>query len=82
VLDASACAGIDGSLELCTSNPNGDSGACYGDSGGPQVTGGEGNWTLIGVTSRAGNSNPTCATGPSIYTDATAYASWIGEHTG
>ncbi len=81
VLDASACAGIDGSLELCTSNPNGDSGACYGDSGGPQVTGDEGSWTLIGVTSRAGNSNPTCATGPSIYTDATAYASWIGERT-
>ncbi|WP_367115023.1 trypsin-like serine protease [Actinophytocola sp.] len=39
VLDASACTGIDGSLELCTSNPGGNAGACYGDSGGPQIVG-------------------------------------------
>lgn len=82
VLDAGECTGIDGSLELCTSNPNGDSGACYGDSGGPQIVGSEGSWSLIGVTSRSGNGDPTCATGPSIYTDATSYADWIAQHTG
>jgi len=82
VLDANACTGIDGSLELCTSNPGGDSGACYGDSGGPQITGGSGSWSLIGVTSRTGNGDSTCATGPSIYTDATAYADWIAQTTG
>jgi secreted trypsin-like serine protease len=82
VLDAGACTGIDGALELCTSNPNGDSGACYGDSGGPQVVGDGTTWSLIGVTSRSGNNDSTCATGPSIYTNATAYSAWIAEHTG
>jgi len=82
VLDAGDCTGIDGSLELCTSNPNGNSGACYGDSGGPQITGSEGNWSLIGVTSRSGNGDSVCATGPSIYTNATAYTDWIAEKTG
>jgi len=82
VLDASACTGIDGALELCTSNPGGVAGACYGDSGGPQIVGGGGSWTLIGVTSRSGNGDSMCATGPSIYTDATAYADWIAQTTG
>jgi secreted trypsin-like serine protease len=82
VLDAGGCTGIDGALELCTSNPNGDSGACYGDSGGPQIVGDGTTWSLIGVTSRSGNNDSTCATGPSIYTNATAYADWIAQHTG
>jgi secreted trypsin-like serine protease len=82
VVDASECTGIDGALELCTSNPGGDSGACYGDSGGPQLVGDGSGWQLIGVTSRSGNGDSTCATGPSIYTDATAYADWIAQHTG
>ncbi|RZS44385.1 trypsin [Herbihabitans rhizosphaerae] len=82
VLDANKCTGIDGSVELCTDNPNGDSGACYGDSGGPQVAKeGEG-WTLIGATSRSGNGDSTCATGPSIYTSVPAYADWIKQNTG
>ncbi|GAA4856899.1 serine protease [Saccharopolyspora cebuensis] len=71
------CLGIDGANEICTDNPGGDSGACYGDSGGPQIKGTPGNWELIGATSRAGNENPTCATGPSIYADVVAYADWI-----
>jgi secreted trypsin-like serine protease len=82
VLDAGQCTGIDGSLELCTSNPNGNSGACYGDSGGPQIVGSEGNWQLIGVTSRSGNGDSTCATGPSIYTNAVSYTDWIAQNTG
>lgn len=82
VLDAGDCTGIDGSLELCTSNPGGNAGACYGDSGGPQIVGDGSSWQLIGVTSRSGNGDSTCATGPSIYTDATAYGDWIAQHTG
>ncbi|HEY7594916.1 MAG TPA: serine protease [Actinophytocola sp.] len=82
VLDASSCTDIDGSLELCTSNPNGNAGACYGDSGGPQIVGDAGAFQLIGVTSRSGNGDSTCATGPSIYTNATAYADWIAQTTG
>lgn len=79
---ASECSGIDGSVELCTDNPGGDAGACYGDSGGPQIVREGDAWSLIGVTSRTGNNDPTCATGPSIYTSAPAYSSWISEHTG
>ena len=33
----SRCSGINGAYEICTNNTNGNSGACYGDSGGPQV---------------------------------------------
>jgi len=82
VLDASSCTDIDGTVELCTSNPNGNAGACYGDSGGPQIVGDGSTWSLIGVTSRSGNGDSTCATGPSIYTNAVAYADWIAQTTG
>jgi len=41
-----------------------------------------GAWQLIGATSRAGNNNPVCATGPSIYVDVPAFASWIAANTG
>ncbi|TCP56285.1 trypsin [Tamaricihabitans halophyticus] len=83
VVAAEECTGgIDGSTELCTDNPNGDSGACYGDSGGPQIVQSGDGWTQIGVTSRTGNNDPTCATGPSIYTNAVAYTDWINETTG
>jgi secreted trypsin-like serine protease len=79
VLDAGQCTGIEGSLELCTSNPNGNAGACYGDSGGPQIVGTNGAFELIGVTSRSGNGDSTCATGPSIYTATPAYADFINS---
>lgn len=82
VIAASNCVGIDGSKELCTDNPNDNSGACYGDSGGPQIKKVNGTWELIGATSRAGNNSSTCATGPSIYTNVIAYKQWIKEQTG
>ncbi|KAA2263997.1 serine protease [Solihabitans fulvus] len=82
VLDAGQCTGIDGSVELCTSNPGGTAGACYGDSGGPQIVQAGGGWQLIGDTSRSGNGDSTCATGPSIYTNVTAYVDWITQTTG
>ncbi|WP_326556462.1 S1 family peptidase [Micromonospora sp. NBC_01796] len=78
----SRCSGINGTLEICTNNTNGNAGACYGDSGGPQVRSIGGRWNLIGATSRAGNNNPTCATGPSIYGDLPAIRSWINTQVG
>ncbi|MDG4797805.1 snapalysin family zinc-dependent metalloprotease [Micromonospora sp. WMMD1082] len=78
----SRCSGINGPYEICTNNTNGNSGACYGDSGGPQVRRINGVWNLIGATSRAGNNNSTCATGPSIYGDLPAIRSWINTQVG
>ncbi|MGN9892300.1 snapalysin family zinc-dependent metalloprotease [Micromonospora sp. L31] len=78
----SRCIGINATYEICTNNTNGNSGACYGDSGGPQVRRINGVWNLIGATSRAGNNNPTCATGPSIYVDLPSIRSWINTQVG
>ncbi|MEU4425961.1 trypsin-like serine protease [Actinoplanes sp. NPDC024001] len=78
----SRCLGINGPYEICTNNTNGNSGACYGDSGGPQVRQVSGRWVLIGVTSRAGNNNSTCATGPSIYGDLPSIRTWVNQQVG
>ena len=82
ILADSRCSGIYSSTEICTNNTNGNSGACYGDSGGPQVRQINGRWNLIGATSRAGNNNSTCATGPSIYGDLPAIRTWINTQVG
>ncbi|SFP36477.1 Trypsin [Amycolatopsis arida] len=70
---------FDPTLELCTDNPGGDSGSCYGDSGGPQLAHVDGRWELLGVASRPGNGDRTCATAPSIATSAVAHTDWIDE---
>ncbi|MGW0523096.1 S1 family peptidase [Crossiella sp. NPDC003009] len=75
------CSGINAASEICTNNTGGNKGACYGDSGGPQVKGTAGNWTLIGATSRSGG-GATCATAPSIYVDVSYYRNWISTNTG
>lgn len=76
------CSGINAAYEICTNNTNGNAGACYGDSGGPQVRRINGAWALIGATSRAGNNNSTCATGPSIYVDLPSIRTWINTQVG
>ncbi|GAB2619563.1 serine protease [Paractinoplanes abujensis] len=78
----SRCAGINGPYEICTNNTGGVAGACYGDSGGPQVRTVNGRWNLIGVTSRAGNSSSTCATAPSIYGDLPSIRTWVNTQVG
>jgi secreted trypsin-like serine protease len=78
----SRCAGIDAAYEICTNNTNGNAGACYGDSGGPQVRQVGGRWALIGVTSRAGNNSSTCATAPSIYGDLPSIRAWVNTQVG
>jgi hypothetical protein len=56
--------------ELCLASPHGDSGACYGDSGGPGLQRDHLHvWVLIGGASR--ETTPTCGTGPNVYTDMT-----------
>ncbi|SEF27101.1 Trypsin [Amycolatopsis pretoriensis] len=82
IVEGTKCtAGFDGTAELCTDNPGGTSGACFGDSGGPEVVRAGDHWLLAGVTSRPGNNDPQCATAPSIYTSVVAYAPWIAEKT-
>ncbi|GAA1234749.1 serine protease [Prauserella halophila] len=76
--DERCAAGFDATSEVCTDNPDG-AGACYGDSGGPQLVRTGDRWRLVGVSSRAGNNEPVCGTAPSIYTSAPAYATWIDE---
>lgn len=65
--------------EICTDNTGGNSGACFGDSGGPQIRKEADEWVLIGATSRG---TSVCAEAPSIYTSVPAYADWITENTG
>ncbi len=72
-----ACPDIHSEFEICTDNPGGRRGACYGDSGGPELRKVSGQWQLIGATSRSGDGSSVCATSPSIYTDLTTIRSWI-----
>jgi secreted trypsin-like serine protease len=82
IVEGTKCTSVfDGTAELCTDNPGGKSGACFGDSGGPEVVRDGDHWRLVGVTSRPGNNDPQCATAPSIYTSVVAYAPWIAEKT-
>ncbi|MBU2666932.1 trypsin-like serine protease [Actinoplanes bogorensis] len=78
----SRCGGINAAYEICTNNTGGNAGACYGDSGGPQVRTVNGRWNLIGVTSRAGNNSSTCATAPSIYGDLPSIRTWVNTQVG
>jgi len=77
----SRCSGISAASEICTNNTGGNKGACYGDSGGPQVKSVNGRWELIGATSRSGG-GATCATAPSIYVDVAYYRSWVSTNVG
>lgn len=80
IVEPTACtAAFDLEHELCTENPGGDKGTCYGDSGGSQVANVDATWVLLGVISRPGNGDAVCATAPSITTSAVAYADWIKE---
>ncbi|MCF6422796.1 S1 family peptidase [Amycolatopsis tucumanensis] len=81
LVDAARCAAIDPATELCTDSPGGTAGACYGDSGGPELVRAGDRWLLLGLTSRSGNNDPACTTAPSIYTSALAYTQWITEQT-
>ncbi|WHT20731.1 serine protease [Crossiella sp. CA-258035] len=82
VADTRCTNGMNAAAEICTNNTGGNQGACYGDSGGPQVKQVGGAWQLVGATSRSGNGDPRCATGPSIYVDVPYFRSWISQYAG
>lgn len=79
----SECSGgsIRAASEICTDNPGNTRGACYGDSGGPEIKRVNGVWQLVGATSRSGGGS-TCARLPSIYVDVPYFRSWITQNTG
>lgn len=81
IVSDSQCSGIRAASEICTNNPGGTAGACYGDSGGPEIKSVSGAWQLIGATSRSGGGS-VCAVRPSIYVDVPYYRSWIRSVTG
>lgn len=81
IVSDSLCSGISGSTEICTNNPGGTRGACYGDSGGPEIKSVSGVWQLIGATSRSGGGS-ICAVRPSIYVDVPVFRTWIRSITG
>ncbi|SFQ73109.1 Trypsin [Amycolatopsis arida] len=83
ILDPSRCEVLNRGSEICTDSPGGNSGVCYGDSGGPQVRTVAGRWELIGVASHLGSSRTsTCGRYPSGYVDVPAHRDWIQQHTG
>jgi secreted trypsin-like serine protease len=81
IVSDSECGGIRAASEICTDNPGNSAGACYGDSGGPEIKRVNGVWQLIGATSRSGGGS-VCAREPSIYVDVPFHRSWITQYTG
>ncbi|HEY2062844.1 MAG TPA: serine protease [Amycolatopsis sp.] len=76
--DAECGPGYAGWSRLCTISPKPDAMACIGDSGGPQIRRGfDGQWELIGTTSGPGSPRPTCAGGPGLYSNVSAFSDWI-----
>ncbi|GAA1331957.1 serine protease [Catellatospora bangladeshensis] len=77
VADSRCTASFKRGKEICFQGAPGTS-ACYGDSGGPSVLGGE----LTGATSRSGNNSRNCLDGPGIYNSVPGYRAWIDRVTG
>lgn len=76
---AGACPFIDQG-DLCIRGTT-SSTACYGDSGGPAVVSVNGNWQLVGATSRAGGRNTsTCGADGVLYTSIPAFRGWIDQY--
>ena len=66
---------------LCTHNPDGWRGVCYGDSGGPAVTRTGTGWAVVGtVIGQIGGC--WCADAPQVFSDVPTHRAWIESHTG
>jgi secreted trypsin-like serine protease len=61
--------------EICTNNPNGTDGPCYGDSGGPAVKAVNGVPQLVGGTSRS--AEQFCGITGNVYTSQPEFRDWI-----
>ncbi|RAJ29837.1 trypsin [Kitasatospora sp. SolWspMP-SS2h] len=86
VVDDAKCPVIhNGNAELCNDDP-GNTGACYGDSGGPEfLRAATGPWVLVGVGNGWGTANTDCGAAPSVYADVTekgGVRQWIAQTVG
>ncbi|MGP4016751.1 S1 family peptidase [Saccharopolyspora sp. 5N708] len=83
--DSDCAEDSDGTVDICTLSPGGQS-MCQGDSGGPSlVRDPDGEWMVSGIASRfaqGGDEANVCTSTPSIYTDATVFRDWIAQTTG
>lgn len=61
--------------EICTNNPNGTDGSCFGDSGGPAVAMIDGVAQLVGNASRA--AGQFCGTTGTVYTSSPEFRGWV-----
>jgi secreted trypsin-like serine protease len=77
-----ALGGIVGATEICVGQWFANTGACFGDSGGPALRRVGSEWQLTGVTSRLAGLVAYCGIAPSIYGDATAFRSFISTTIG
>ncbi|WP_246258090.1 S1 family peptidase [Amycolatopsis anabasis] len=61
--------------EICTDNPSGTDGSCYGDSGGPAYKNINGVLQLVGGASR--NADQQCGLSPNVYTSQPDFREFI-----
>jgi len=61
--------------DICLDNPNGRTGACYGDSGSAAIEKINRRWQFVGIVSRSGELN--CGEEPTVYTSAPDYAGFM-----
>jgi len=67
---------------ICVHDPNGNAGACNGDSGGPTNCPSGTNTVVTGIASFVFALANQCLTGrPSVYTRTSAYLAWIATNT-
>ncbi|MDQ1653908.1 MAG: hypothetical protein QOI35_3108 [Cryptosporangiaceae bacterium] len=77
ILAPTTCNG--GPNYLCINNPRGNSGACYGDSGGPAIVKSGASWVQVGDTS---GGTGKCGENPSFYTNLPVQRAWIESIAG
>lgn len=69
-------------VDICTDDVNSNAGGCYGDSGAPVVRKVNGAWALVGIHSRAGAGEATCALATDAHADIAAVRSWVEAQVG
>ena len=75
------CAELDG--DLCSEHPTDEAQVCSTDSGSPLIRGGEGDWELVGLTSRDGDYDESVAcVGPWVFTEAAKHGDWAAGTVG
>lgn len=69
--------------QLCIDDPkNPGASACIGDSGGPAMVRQNGEWRLVGATSRDGSNGDQECAGPTVYSSVPFNRTWIEKTIG